>query len=175
MRYSRWVEIGEWLYRADDVVAFGVPLTPQTTREAYSKGIFPWHTDGIPLPWHCPEYRAVLLFDELTIPRSLSKERRKAEFSFTIDRDFPAVMHECASSRRPGQKGTWITPRFEKVYTQLHDEGMAHSVEAWDPEGRLAGGLYGIDAGGVFLRRIDVLPCSERIKARSTASHRSPS
>jgi leucyl/phenylalanyl-tRNA--protein transferase len=27
---------------------------------------------------------------------------------------------------------------------------MAHSIEAWDGEGDLAGGLYGVDAGGVF-------------------------
>jgi leucyl/phenylalanyl-tRNA--protein transferase len=27
---------------------------------------------------------------------------------------------------------------------------MAHSVEAWDARGNLAGGLFGVDAGGVF-------------------------
>jgi leucyl/phenylalanyl-tRNA--protein transferase len=27
---------------------------------------------------------------------------------------------------------------------------MAHSVEAWDAEGQLVGGLYGVDADGVF-------------------------
>ncbi|MBV9241872.1 MAG: leucyl/phenylalanyl-tRNA--protein transferase [Acidobacteria bacterium] len=150
IHYARWVEVGEWLYRANDVVAFGVPLTVETAREAYRKGIFPWHTDGIPLPWHCPEKRAVLMFDELHVPRSLGKERRRGQFTFTFDRDFAQVMRQCASTPRPGQKGTWITPRFEKVYNELHAHGMAHSVEAWDSNGQLAGGLYGIDAGGVF-------------------------
>jgi leucyl/phenylalanyl-tRNA--protein transferase len=150
VRYARWVEVGDWLYRADDVVAFGVPLTAETAREAYFKGIFPWHTDGIPLPWHCPEYRAILSFDDVRIPRSLAKERRKGEFTFTFDRQFAQVMRECATTPRPGQKGTWITPRFEEVYNDLHAQGMAHSVEAWDADGRLAGGLYGIDAGGIF-------------------------
>ncbi|HEY2848034.1 MAG TPA: leucyl/phenylalanyl-tRNA--protein transferase [Pyrinomonadaceae bacterium] len=150
VRYARWVEVGEWLYRANDVVAFGVPLTVDTAREAYLKGIFPWHTEGIPLPWHCPERRAVLMFDDVRIPRSLAKIRRKNEFTFTIDRDFVQVMRQCASTPRPGQKGTWITPRFEEVYNQLHREGMAHSIEAWSGDGKLAGGLYGIDAGGVF-------------------------
>ena len=150
IRYSRWVEVGEWLYRANDVVAFGVPLTVDTAREAYMKGIFPWHTDGIPLPWHCPEKRAILMFDDLQIPRSLAKTRRKEEFTFTMDRDFAQVMRHCASTPRPGQKGTWITAQFEEVYNQLHKEGMAHSVEAWNSNGELAGGLYGIDAGGVF-------------------------
>src|ERR1043165_10313200 len=88
-RYARWVEVGQWLYRANDVVAFGVPLTVETAREAYLKGIFPWHTDGIPLPWHCPEYRAVLMFDRLHVPRRLEQERRRPKFTFTIDVDFP--------------------------------------------------------------------------------------
>ena len=150
LRYSRWVEVAGWLYRANDVVAFGVPLTVETAREAYQKGIFPWHTDGIPLPWHCPERRAVLKFDELKIPRSLAKVRKHGEFTFTIDSAFERVMSECAKMPRPGQGGTWITDRFVEVYSELNREGIAHSVEAWDQDGELAGGLYGVDAGGVF-------------------------
>lgn len=148
-RYPEWVAIGEYYYQAHDVVAFGTPLTPENVREAYLKGIFPWNTAGIPLPWHCPERRAILVFDELTVPRSLEKVRRKTELKFTIDRDFRSVMHECALAYRPGQGGTWISPEFEIVYNQLHREGFAHSVEAWHGE-TLVGGLYGIDAGGVF-------------------------
>jgi len=149
-RYSRWVEVAGWLYRASDVVAFGVPLTIDTAREAYQKGIFPWHTDGIPLPWHCPERRAVIIFDELKVPRSLAKVRKHGEFTFTIDQAFERVMSECSRMPRPGQGGTWITDRFVEVYTELHRQGIAHSVEAWDTDGELAGGLYGVDAGGVF-------------------------
>lgn len=149
-RYPEWARIGEYLFRSHDIVAFGTPLTPENVREAYSKGIFPWYTDGIPLPWHCPERRAVLEFSNLTIPRSLEKERKKAEFSFTIDREFETVIHECALSYRPGQFGTWITSEFEEVYKQLYEQDLAHSVEAWNKTGELVGGLYGIDAGGVF-------------------------
>lgn len=148
--FPEWVEIGEYIYRAHDVVAFGTPLTVENVREAYSKGIFPWYTEGIPLPWHCPEKRAILEFADLHIPASLARARRKNEFTFTIDKAFREVMHECSLAYRPGQGGTWITPDFERVYGQLHDEGMAHSAEAWDTEGNLAGGIYGIDAGGVF-------------------------
>lgn len=148
-RYPEWVRIGEYIFRSYDVVAFGTPLTPANVREAYRKGIFPWYTDGIPLPWHCPERRAILEFSDLTVPRSLGKSRRNNSFEFTIDRDFASVIHECSLAFRPGQAGTWITPEFEEVYTQLHREGDAHSVEVWN-EGHLVGGLYGIDAGGVF-------------------------
>ncbi len=148
--YPEWVQIGRFMYRAGDVVDFGTSLTVENVREAYQRGIFPWYTEGIPLPWHCPERRAILDFADLRIPRSLAREQRRGEYTFTIDRDFVAVMRECALAYRPGQGGTWITPEFEQVYTELHHKGMAHSVEAWDITGELIGGLYGVDAGGVF-------------------------
>lgn len=148
--YPEWVQIGLYFYRSDDVIAYGTPLTAENVREAYRKGIFPWNTEGLPLPWHCPEQRAILEFADLTIPRSLEKVRRKAELTFTIDRAFREVIRECSLAYRPGHGGTWISPEFEIVYSELHREGMAHSVEAWDRGGNLVGGLYGIDGGGVF-------------------------
>jgi leucyl/phenylalanyl-tRNA--protein transferase len=36
-----------------------------------------------------------------------------------------------------------------RAYGDLHDDGHAHSVEAWEGDD-LAGGLYGVDAGGAF-------------------------
>ena len=148
--YPEWVRIGGYLYRSHDVISFGAPLTVANVREAYLKGIFPWYTEGIPLPWHCPERRAILEFEDLRIPRSLQKVRRNAPFTFTIDKDFPYVIRSCSRAFRPRQRGTWITADFERVFTELHQRGMAHSVEAWNAEGQLAGGLYGIDAGGLF-------------------------
>lgn len=148
--YPEWVQIGRYVYRSDDVVAYGTPLTVENVRVAYGKGIFPWYTEGLPLPWHCPAQRAILDFADLRIPRSLAKEQRKADFTFTIDKAFSEIIHECSLAYRPGQGGTWITSDFEQVYSQLHQEGDAHSVEAWDRGGDLVGGLYGIDAGGVF-------------------------
>jgi len=149
-RYPEWVSIGDYLFRSHDVVAFGTELTVENVREAYLSGIFPWYTEGVPLPWHCPEERAILEFADLKVPRSLGQAHRKNSLTFTIDKDFRAVIRECSLAHRPGQRGTWITNEFERVYTALHDEGMAHSVEVWDGGGNLVGGLYGVDAGGVF-------------------------
>ncbi len=36
-----------------------------------------------------------------------------------------------------------------EAYIELHEQGDAHSVEAWDGS-ELVGGLYGVSAGGVF-------------------------
>jgi hypothetical protein len=155
-RYPEWVAIGNYYYQAHDVVAFGTPLTPENVREAYLKGIFPWNTEGLPLPWHCPERRAILVFDELTVPRSLEKVRRKTELTFTIDRDFRSVMHECALAYRPGQGGTWISPEFEIVYNQLpRRRPLRHRRRRR------------------ILRRIDVLQSTQRLKTRPAFSYRS--
>jgi leucyl/phenylalanyl-tRNA--protein transferase len=148
--YPSWVIIGQYMYPAEGVVHFGGRLTAENVVRAYRMGIFPWYTEGIPLPWHCPEKRAIVEFDQVNITRSLAKVRRRSELRFTIDADFPAVIRECRRAFRPGQHGTWITPDFVRVYTELHRTGMAHSVEAWSTDGELVGGLYGIDAGGVF-------------------------
>lgn len=148
--FPEWVLCGEYFYYAKDVVSFGTPLTVETAAEAYCKGIFPWYTRGIPLPWHCPEKRAILEFKDLHVSRSLRRVHQSTHFSFSIDRDFPLVMRSCASVSRPDQPGTWITDEFIDVFSKLHAKGMAHSVETWDADGKLVGGLYGVDAGGVF-------------------------
>lgn len=137
-------------YAPSDVVAMGEDLRIDTLREAYRKGIFPWPHDGLPLPWFSPRRRAVLFFDELHAGRSLRKAVKRAPFTFTIDGDFRSVIRACAAAERPEQDGTWIAPNIITAYTRLHAAGDAHSIEAWDASGALAGGVYGVDAGGVF-------------------------
>jgi leucyl/phenylalanyl-tRNA--protein transferase len=136
-------------YAPSDVVAMGEDLRIDTLREAYRKGIFPWPHDGLPLPWFSPRRRAVIFFDELHVARSLQKASKRARFRFTIDRDFRSVIAACAKAVRPEQDGTWIEPSIVTAYTRLHAAGDAHSVEVWDHD-TLVGGLYGVDAGGVF-------------------------
>lgn len=136
-------------YAPSDVVAMGEDLRVETLREAYRKGIFPWPHDGLPLPWFSPRRRAVIFFDELHVGRSLRRARKRAPYTFTVDRDFRSVIRACAEAERPDQDGTWIEPKIVAAYTRFHAAGDAHSVEVWE-DGALAGGLYGVDAGGVF-------------------------
>jgi len=136
-------------YAQGDVVAMGEDLRVETLREAYRKGIFPWPHDSMPLPWFSPRRRAVVFLDDLHVGRSLQKAARRSTLTFTIDRDFRAVIRACAAMPRPEQDGTWILPGIITAYIRLHDAGDAHSIEAWQ-DGELAGGLYGVDAGGVF-------------------------
>ena len=149
-RFSEWVLFGDYYYNARDIVGFGGDLSIGNLRNAYRRGIFPWHIDNLPLPWFCPEQRAVLEFSELHIPKSLKREWRKTGFTFTIDKDFRQVIENCAKSKRNSETGTWITKDFVESYCRFHETGEAHSVEVWNESGGLVGGLYGVDAGGVF-------------------------
>jgi len=133
----------------EGIVAFGGELTPDNLIEAYSRGIFPWPIEGLPLTWFCPPRRAILEFKRLHIPRSLALAQRKSKFRFTIDRDFFAVIKACSMIARPQEAGTWITPEMIEAYCDLNHAGRAHSVEAWYGD-QLVGGIYGVDAGGVF-------------------------
>ena len=132
-----------------DIVAIGDDLRAETLMDAYRHGIFPWPTDEMPLPWFSPRERAILEFDHIHLSRSLRAEQRKNRFRFSIDGDFRGVIEGCAEAFRPGQDGTWIFPEIIEAYRNLHALGFAHSAEAW-LDGRLVGGIYGIDAGGVF-------------------------
>lgn len=126
-------------------------LNPENLLHAYRQGIFPWMVEEYPfVPWFCPPRRAILEFDELHVPRTLRKAREKSDFTFTIDQNFAEVIHACAVTRRKDQRGTWITQEVFDSYQELHREGHAHSIEVWDAQKNLVGGLYGVDPGGVF-------------------------
>jgi len=134
---------------SDDIVALGGNLEPETLREAYRNGVFPWPADDLPLLWFCPRERAILDFATLHVGRSLARARRQTNLAFTIDAAFEDVILQCATEPRPGQDGTWITDEMIEAYVRMHALGFAHSVEAWQGE-RLVGGLYGVDTDGAF-------------------------
>jgi len=137
-------------YVRGDVVAIGDDLRVETLRDAYRHGIFPWPHEELELiPWFSPRRRAVIFFHELHVGRTLRKSMKRAGLTFTIDRDFAAVIQACSDAPRPGQDGTWIEPEIVEAYLRFHQSGDAHSVEVWQDD-ELVGGLYGVDAGGVF-------------------------
>src|SRR6185295_6285897 len=133
----------------DGVIAVGGRPDPETLKAAYSRGIFPWPHEGLPVLWFCPDPRFVLVPEEAHLSRSLRKEMRQGAFGVTADTAFEQVIRACAARPRRGQDGTWITEEMIAGYTALHEEGLVHSVEAWQ-DGRLAGGVYGVSLGSVF-------------------------
>ncbi len=132
------------------VVSVGHDLSLESLVDAYSHGIFPWPHKNLPLLWFSPEERGVLFFSELHIPQSFKKWLKKTTFSITYNKSFKEVMSHCAQVPRAGQSGeSWVTAQMKQAYLQLHEKGLAHSVECWDG-GELVGGLYGVLISGAF-------------------------
>ena len=130
----------------NDIVAVGLDLKPETLISAYSQGVFPWPCEDMPLLWHCPMKRGVLLFEDLHVSKRLKQYLKKAPWTYTIDKAFDRVISE--SQFRKGE-GTWITPEMKAAYCELHRLGHVHSVEVWHGKD-LVGGLYGVDIAGYF-------------------------
>ncbi len=130
------------------IVAIGGDLSPKRLLEAYRQGIFPWYSEDEPILWWSPDPRFVLFPPEVIISKSMRQVINREIFEISYDRAFSEVIRGCKKPRRT-QPGTWITHEMVEGYTQLHEMGYAHSVEAWH-EGKLAGGLYGISLGRCF-------------------------
>ena len=134
----------------EGLLAYGGDLNPDRVLMAYRRGIFPWYNEGDPILWWSPDPRLLLYPDDFKIRRSFRKKLRQKRFTVKLDHDFETVMRHCASVPRHGQEGTWILPEVIECYTQLHSRGFAHSIEVYDEEERLFGGLYGISVGEAF-------------------------
>jgi leucyl/phenylalanyl-tRNA--protein transferase len=131
---------------ADGLLALGADLEPGTLLAAYRAGIFPMPLAGErAMAWFSPDPRGIVPLGEFRPSRSLRRSARR--FTVTADTAFAAVIGGCADPRRPGG---WITPPIRAAYERLHSLGWAHSLEVWDAEGTLAGGLYGVEIGGLF-------------------------
>jgi leucyl/phenylalanyl-tRNA--protein transferase len=133
----------------DGLLAAGGTLEAEVLLEAYSRGIFPWYSEGSPVLWWSPDPRMVLFTDRFRISKSLAQTLRKGVFEIRMDTVFEDVIRHCARQPRPGQKGTWITRAMTDAYTRLHREGYAHSFEVFRKE-KLVGGLYGVSLGAAF-------------------------
>jgi leucyl/phenylalanyl-tRNA--protein transferase len=130
------------------LLAAGGDLSAERLIAAYRRGIFPWFSPGQPVLWWSPDPREVIVPAEFHCSRSLARSQRNRGFELRVDTAFAAVVDGCAAPRAAGA-GTWITPGMRTAYIGLHDRGLAHSFEAWRGAA-LAGGLYGVQLGGVF-------------------------
>ena len=137
----------------DGLVAVGGDLSVDRLLLAYSNGFFPWYSfqyQEEPL-WYCPLQRFVIFPNEIHISHSMQQLIRKRQYEVTINRDFDGVIHGCAEAQNRNQEdGAWLGPDIIKAYTELHRQGFAASVEVWDEDQQLVGGLYGVNIGTAF-------------------------
>jgi leucyl/phenylalanyl-tRNA--protein transferase len=137
----------EWPH--NDLVGRGADLRPETLIHAYMSGIFPMTSQRArsedDIAWWSPLQRGIIPLDGLHVSRSMRRSSR--EYHVKIDTCFEQVMRGCASRKRPGG---WINESFIDAYRELHNLGWAHSIETFNEEGVLVGGLYGVRVGRLF-------------------------
>jgi leucyl/phenylalanyl-tRNA--protein transferase len=122
------------------------PFTPQLVIAAYTQAIFPMGNDDGTINWYSPDPRCIIDLDDFHASRRLMRTYRSGKFEMRVNSAWDQVIRLCGTER----DSTWISDEIIDVYTQLHEMGFAHSVEAYY-EGQLAGGLYGVAIGGAFM------------------------
>lgn len=144
--------------------AVGGDLNEEMIKIAYAHGIFPWtpfrkednnfiEEDGTPMNhWFCPMERFVIYTDELHISHSLRQLINSRKYRSTLNRNFEDVIYNCGHvNDRINEEGAWLGPKVMEVYTNLHKEGVMQSIEIWNNEGMLVGGLYGSRTRDCFI------------------------
>lgn len=121
--------------------------------------------------WYSPDPRCIFDLENFHVHKRLARTVRKGVFDMRVNTAWSEVLKECAD-----RDSTWITDDIFRVYTELHDRGFAHSVEAYK-DGQLVGGLYGVSIGGAFMgesmfhkvtdaSKVSLVYLVERLKSR---------
>jgi len=137
------------LNEPNGLIAIGGELSTDRLLDAYTKGIFPWYSEGEPVLWYSPDPRMVITKDALHVSKSLDKTLRSHRFEVRMNINFEQVIHQCKNIKRKDQDSTWIDNDMVSAYTKLHHQGYAHSIEVYENQ-KLVGGLYGVAMGRVF-------------------------
>ena len=138
----------------DGLLAVGGDLSEDRLLLAYSYGIFPWFSfrDWPEPAWYCPLQRFVIFPDEIHISHSMRTLMNKKTYRVTFNRDFDGVIAGCSEvDGRYDMKGAWLGEDIIQAYTHMHQLGYAASVEVWNGNNELMGGLYGMAMGKCFI------------------------
>lgn len=129
-----------------DYAGSGMDWDDATLLNAYAAGYFPMPRtlEADAIDWWSPDPRAVLDPAAMRISRSLRQSLKR--FTITVNAAFDDVVFRCAD---PARDSRWIDASVRIAYGTLHRSGWAHSIEVWH-DGALAGGLYGVEIGGLF-------------------------
>ncbi|WP_020602663.1 leucyl/phenylalanyl-tRNA--protein transferase [Spirosoma spitsbergense] len=123
-------------------------LTADDLIYGYINGIFPMADADGTLYWYAPDPRAIIPIHTYKPAKSLRPILNRNQFEIRIDTAFTDVMRAC-SVPRSEEDSVWISDEIIDAYTELHEMGLAHSVETYI-DNRLVGGLYGVAMGSVF-------------------------
>lgn len=121
-------------------------LTPEILLQGYASGVFPMAEgrDDPEVFWVDPKRRGVMPLDGFHMSRSLARAMRRGDYRVAINQDFAGVVQACGD-----RDETWINDILYDLYLQLHQAGVAHSLEVRQGD-RLVGGVYGVTLGAAF-------------------------
>ena len=127
---------------------YNIPIN--SVIDAYKQGMFPMAEtcSSKEIYWIEPKKRGVFQFDKIKIPKKFKRFLKKNNFQIAIDTNFEQVINNCAKLNS-SRKDTWINSTIKKIYIEMHNTGLAHSVECYLNK-ELVGGLYGIKIGRIF-------------------------
>lgn len=122
-------------------------IPPEVLLEGYSRGVFPMsesrHDEGV--EWFSARRRGIIPLDKFRVSSNVERIIRQGRYRCRVNTCFKEVMQECAS-----RQTTWISDIIINSFDILHQAGHAHSVEMFDEDDQLAGGLYGVSLGAAF-------------------------
>jgi leucyl/phenylalanyl-tRNA--protein transferase len=124
------------------LLAIGGKATSVSLFAAFQCGVFVCNQAHQPTKWWSPDPRMVLFPEEMYLQKTLQRLIRNDRFAISFNQAFDDVVDACAYPR-PNSPENWVLPLAD-AYKQLHRQGRAYSVEAWDGEGHLAGGVFGL-------------------------------
>ena len=138
----------------DGLLCVGGDLRVERLVLAYHYGIFPWFSfrNCIEPHWYCPKRRFVIFPHEIHVSHSMRSLINKQLYRVSINQAFDDVIQGCAlAQNRINENGAWLGDEIIEAYTELHRMEYAASVEVWNQQGRLVGGLYGVTINDCFI------------------------
>lgn len=141
---GKFINVNKALKYPPGLLSIGGEITPETVTEAFNKGIITYSYDKS-IKWWSPNPRMVLLPTGLIVQQGLRRVVKQNKYKVTFDTAFKEVLLGCAN-----REITWITDKIIDVYCELHERGIAHSVETWNKDGELVGGCFGFVIGNSF-------------------------
>ncbi|MEX0905968.1 MAG: leucyl/phenylalanyl-tRNA--protein transferase [Balneolaceae bacterium] len=122
-------------------------IPPEVLLEAYSRGIFPMSEtrDDNTVGWYSAKERGIIPMENFSVSSNVRRLIRQGRYTCKVNTSFRDVVTECAT-----RETTWISDLIINSFEVLHMAGHAHSVEIFDEEEHLSGGLYGVSLGAAF-------------------------
>lgn len=132
-------------------------LSPFLIYQGYAQGKYPLPSTRYKnqVNWYDPQVRGIIPVDNYRIRTDLLRRLKKEQglledekIQIKVNHNFRETLLSCAKPRG-SKNNTWMSPEYIEAVIELHNMGMAHSVEAYQ-NGILVGGVVGLSINGFF-------------------------